>query len=117
VRVDFQHAGPVDRFASKVETAAFRIVQEALTNVARHAGVQEASVSLGAYPDRIELRVEDRGVGFHPESEWTQTSSGLAGMRERARLVGGRFEVESAPGAGTRLTATLPRTPAERPAA
>lgn len=113
VRVDFQHSGPVGRFASKVETAAFRIVQEALTNVARHARVQEASVSLEAHPDRIELRVEDRGVGFRPESAWTEASSGLTGMRERARLVGGRFRIDSAPGAGTRLTAELPRTPVE----
>ena len=117
VRVDFQHSGPVGRFASKVETAAFRIVQEALTNVARHARVQEVSVSLEAHPDRIELRVEDRGVGFRPESAWTEAASGLTGMRERARLVGGRFRIDSAPGAGTRLTAELPRAPVEGHAA
>ena len=117
VRVDFQHSGPVGRLATNVETAAFRIVQEALTNVARHARVQEARVSLEAHPDRIELRVEDRGVGFRPESAWTGASSGLAGMRERARLVGGRFRIDSAPGTGTRLEARLPRAPFEGQAA
>jgi PAS domain S-box-containing protein len=113
VRVDFRHAGPAGRLDSRVETAAFRIVQEALTNVARHAGVQEASVSLEARPDRIELRVEDRGVGFRPESVGTQVASGLAGMRERARLIGGRLRIDAAPGAGTRLVAELPRVPVE----
>ena len=113
VRVDFQHSGPVGRLDSQVETAAFRIVQEALTNVARHAGVQEASVRLEAHPDRIELRVVDRGLGFRPESAGARASSGLAGMRERARLVGGRFRIDSVPGAGTRLTAELPRAPVE----
>ncbi|HSD66547.1 MAG TPA: PAS domain S-box protein [Vicinamibacteria bacterium] len=117
VRVDFEHVGPAGRFASKAETAAFRIVQEALTNVARHARVPEASVRLEFHPDRIELRVEDRGVGFRPESARTEASSGLAGMRERARLVGGRLRVDSVPGSGTRLMAELPRTPVERQAA
>jgi signal transduction histidine kinase len=113
VRVDFQHVGSGGRFASKVETAAFRIVQEALTNVARHAGVEEASVRLEAQPGRIELSVEDRGIGFRPESVWAEAPSGLTGMRERARLVGGRFRIDSTPGAGTRLTAELPHSPGE----
>ncbi len=117
VRVEFQHVGPVGRVASKVETAAFRIVQEALTNVARHAVVAEASVRLEGHPDRIDLRVEDRGVGFRPESARARASSGLTGMRERARLVGGRLQIESAPGEGTRLIAVLPREPVEGRAA
>jgi PAS domain S-box-containing protein len=111
VRVDFRLLGPEGRFGSRVETAAFRIVQEALTNVARHAGVGEVSVRLGVHPDRVELRVEDRGVGFRPESAWMEASSGLTGMRERARLLGGRFRIDSTPGEGTRLMAELPRSP------
>ncbi|HSD26320.1 MAG TPA: PAS domain-containing sensor histidine kinase [Vicinamibacteria bacterium] len=113
IRVDFHQTAPVGRLPSPVETAAFRIVQEALTNVARHASVQEASVLLDVHPDRIELLVEDRGVGFRPESAWTGASSGLTGMRDRARLAGGRFAIDSAPGAGTRLTAALPRADVE----
>jgi signal transduction histidine kinase len=116
IRVDFRSSAPVGRLPLQVETAAYRIVQEALTNVARHAGVQEASVSLDAHPDCIVLRVEDRGVGFRPDTAWTGASSGLTGMRDRARLAGGRFTVDSAPGGGTRLTAELPRTVVEGPA-
>lgn len=113
IRVDFRQSAPVGRLPSQVETAAFRIVQEALTNVARHAGVQEASVRLDAHPDRIVLWVEDRGAGFLPESAWAGASSGLTGMRDRARLTGGRFAVDAAPGTGTRLRAELPRTAVE----
>jgi PAS domain S-box-containing protein len=113
IRVDFEQSAPIGRLPSPVETAAFRIVQEALTNVARHAGVDEAKVRLDARADRIEVRVEDRGAGFRPESAWTAASSGLTGMRDRARLAGGRLVVASAPGSGTRLRAELPRSPAD----
>jgi len=113
VRVDFRQSASVGRLPAPVETAAFRIVQEALTNVARHAGVNDAEVRLDARPDRIELRVEDRGVGFRPELAWAGASSGLSGMRERARLAGGRLVIDSAPGAGTRLRAELPRVAVE----
>lgn len=113
VQVEFTNHRPADRFAPDVETAAFRIVQEALANVARHAHVQDASVILTVHPDRLELRVEDRGVGFRPDLTRAEASGGLTGMRERARLLGGRLRVESAPGEGTRVTADLPRSPIE----
>jgi PAS domain S-box-containing protein len=113
IRVDFRRSASVGRLPPTVETAAFRIVQEALTNVARHAGVSEAKVRLGARADRIELWVEDRGAGFCPESAWAGASSGLTGMRDRARLAGGRLLVDSTPGAGTRVRAELPRVAAE----
>ena len=96
-----------------METAAFRIVQEALTNVARHARVAEVAVSLDAPAEGIELRIEDRGRGFEAASATPGGSGGLAGMQERARLVGGRLRVESAPGRGTRLVAALPGSPRE----
>jgi signal transduction histidine kinase len=110
VLVDFRQSGPVARLPPVVETAAFRIVQEALTNVARHARVRQARVSLDPRPDRVVLRVEDAGVGFPPDAAWAGASSGLKGMRDRARLAGGRLEVLSAPGSGTRVVAELPRT-------
>jgi PAS domain S-box-containing protein len=113
VRVEFHRHEPVGRFAPDVETAAFRIVQEALTNVARHARVQKASVSLAAHADRLELRVEDRGVGFRPEAVGAEASGGLTGMRERARLLGGRLHIQSVPGEGTWLLAELPSAPVE----
>jgi PAS domain S-box-containing protein len=111
VQVEFQPRGSAGRFAPEVETAAFRIVQEALTNVARHARVTEVEVSLEARADGLELRIEDRGIGFELATARPGGSGGLAGMQERARLLGGRVLIESAPGKGTRLVADLPGAP------
>jgi signal transduction histidine kinase len=109
VKVTFEHAGLETRFSPEAETAAYRIVQEALTNVARHAAVDRATVVLGVTQDMLCLQIQDTGVGFDPHAALlSETSSGLAGMRERATLLGGRLVVESVPGAGTRVTAELP---------
>jgi PAS domain S-box-containing protein len=110
VRVSFEHGPLPERFPAGVETAAYRIVQEALTNVARHAGVPEAVVRLWADPGVLGVQVEDRGRGFALRAV-SAASAGLSGMRERARLLGGRLEVVSAPGAGTRVTTELPVHP------
>jgi PAS domain S-box-containing protein len=115
VRVDFEHAGLERRFRPEVETAAYRIAQEALTNVARHAGVAEVRVRLWAKDDALLLQVEDQGAGFDLEAaDSVGRSSGLSGMRERAALLGGRLTLASAPGSGTTLAVELP---AEWPAA
>jgi two-component system NarL family sensor kinase len=91
----------------RVEAALYRICQEALANVARHAGATRASVRLVATPGRIRLAVEDDGRGFDP-SGVPPGRHGLLGMRERAELLGGTFEVESTPEKGTRLEASVP---------
>lgn len=110
VCVTFKHAGLEGRrFAPQVETAAYRIVQEALTNVARHAGVSEVTVRLWTDQDTLSVQVKDRGAGFDPEATLaTSDTIGLAGMRERAVLLGGQLTIESVPGAGTYVTAELP---------
>jgi len=78
-------------------------------NVARHAGVREVGVQLWVDRDKLNLQVRDKGIGFDRRSEKRSTySSGLLGMQERAELLEGQLNVESAPGAGTRLTAELP---------
>jgi PAS domain S-box-containing protein len=107
VRVDFRHSGLEGRrFAAELETAAFRIVQEALTNVARHAGADEARVRIWADQHTLVAQIEDHGRGFDPELTLAaDRSTGLAGMRERALLLGGQFTVESHPDRGTRLRA------------
>lgn len=109
VRVDFKYGGiETRRFEPEVETAAYRIVQEALTNVARHAQVNEVSVRVWTQQTRLIVEVEDAGAGFDAEAVLTASgTSGLAGMRERAMLLGGQLLVESRPGEGTRLTAEL----------
>lgn len=109
IRVTCQHGDLDQRFSSEVETTVYRIVQEALTNVARYAQVDEVTVLLWADEDAIHVQVEDRGVGFDPKAVMAEArSSGLMGMYERAVLLGGQLTIESRPGAGTRLKADLP---------
>jgi PAS domain S-box-containing protein len=109
VRVEFAHAGLGRRFGSRLEIAAFRTVQEALTNVARHAGVAAVRVEVRADADRLTIRVEDAGPGFDAATA-PQAGGGLGllGMSERARALSGRLTVTSLPGAGTQITADLP---------
>ena len=110
IRVTFKHAGLNDRrFPLAVETAVFRIVQEALTNVVRHAKVNEVIVRLWSDEKIIGAQIEDNGIGFDANAVLKAgNSSGLYGMRERALLLGGQFTIETGPGTGTRLTAELP---------
>src|SRR5471032_3278840 len=89
-------------------TAVFRIVQESLTNVSRHAGASRVAVTLVSTDLALDLRVSDDGQGFDLESEQSGYSYGLLGMSERARLIGGTLQVDSAPGAGTMVSINLP---------
>ena len=108
VQVDFKHAGLAGRrFGPAVETAAFRIVQEALTNVARHAGVKHVTVRSWSDHETLHVLVEDQGTGFEPQ-RLPAASHGLTGMRERASALGGQLTIDSAPGVGTCILAALP---------
>ena len=108
VQVDCKHVGLEGRrFGAAVETAAFRIVQEALTNVARHARVPRAMVRLWSDSDRLGVQIEDYGIGFDPQTA-SAASSGLAGMRERASALKGHLTIDSAPGSGTRIMVEWP---------
>lgn len=110
IQVRLDHSGVEGRrFAAPVETAAYRIMQEALTNVARHARVGAVAVRLWTAGGTLGVAIEDKGAGFDAVAALgPQRSSGLIGMRERAVLLGGRLTVDSAPGAGTRIIAELP---------
>jgi PAS domain S-box-containing protein len=106
VQVVLEHHGLDRRFAAEREVAAYRVVQEALTNVARHAGVQEAAVRIQLDAGMLHLEIEDQGVGFDFNAVLSSGNCcGLSGMRQRVALLGGRIAVVSAPGAGTRLSA------------
>lgn len=111
IHARFHHADLDRRFGAQVELTAFRIVQEALTNVARHAGVRQAKVDVWANPESLGVRIEDEGRGFDVEAVLAARSSGLEGMRERSRLAGGRLAIESEPGKGTTLSVELPLDP------
>ncbi len=89
----------------------YRILQEALTNVTRHARAGIVDVSVGTGAGQIRLRIRDDGVGFRPDSLPIERRFGLLGMRERAELLGGTFRVESAPGAGTVIHVSIPLVP------
>jgi PAS domain S-box-containing protein len=108
VRVAFEHRGLGRRLPAAAETAAYRIVQEALSNVARHAGVDHCTLAVRLEGRVLHLRIEDGGRGFDVGSVRREPSTGLSGMRERAALLGGQARFESAPGRGTRLAFELP---------
>jgi PAS domain S-box-containing protein len=91
----------------EVQTQLFRCVQEAFTNVARHAAASRVELEVAADPDGVTVSVTDDGRGFDTASV-PERSLGLVGMRERARLVGGELLLESGPGEGTRITVRLP---------
>jgi two-component system, NarL family, sensor kinase len=91
----------------RVEAALYRICQEALANILRHAGADRASVQFVSTPERVRLVVQDNGRGFDA-SEVPPDSHGLIGMRERAEMLGGTLEVQSEAGGGTRIAATVP---------
>lgn len=118
VHVDFRHQGLEGRrFERDTETVACRIIQEALTNVARHAHTQLVEVRVWVDDVALNLRVEDHGSGFDTHALVGAVSSGLAGMEERASILGGSFTIDTQPGRGTNLEAELPlvsaRTSAE----
>src|SRR5215216_3987957 len=91
----------------RVEVALYRICQEALTNIARHAEAERVTVWLVATPEQVQLTVEDDGQGFHA-SEAVGDRHGLVGMNERAKMLGGALELRTSPGAGTRVRVTVP---------
>jgi len=112
VGIDFQHSGLQGvRFASAIETAVYRLVQEALTNIARHSGVEQAAVRVETNNASMNIFIEDMGAGFDVKSMLTQNDTGgLSGMRERVRLLEGEMEIASAPGRGARISIHLPLT-------
>lgn len=89
-----------------VETVIFRAVQEALNNIFRHAGVQEADISLEYRPECVRVTIVDQGSGFDVSEQ--KYGFGLAGMRERVEAVSGNLEIVTAPGAGTRIEIVVP---------
>ena len=91
----------------EIEQALFRVAQEALANVARHSGANKAEVDLIYDADRLTLRVADDGRGFDPKGR-SQEGFGLQSMSERLEKLGGRIDVESAPGEGTRIVCVCP---------
>jgi signal transduction histidine kinase len=116
IPVDFHSQGvEEERLPPELETALYRVTQEALTNIIRHAQAKHVGILLERRPELVSLIVEDDGQGFNAETvlqtSATQKKLGLLGMLERVKLVGGTFEIESAPGAGATVFVRLPLEP------
>jgi signal transduction histidine kinase len=103
-----------DRIAPEIETTLYRIAQEALNNIAKHARATKVDMIIERQLEQVSLIVEDNGVGFSPKkgSGMGNGELGLIGMRERASLVGGTIEIESNPGQGVTIFVRVP-TPKE----
>ena len=109
IRVDVTQDDIPQRLPREVEVAAYRIVQEALTNVAKHSGATACQIVLARSDGRLQIVVEDDGAGFDASDVRVQGRGlGLVGMRERAALLSGQVTFDSQPGVGTRVTARLP---------
>jgi len=108
--VNFEFSDVPKDTPEDVSLCLFRIVQEALSNVVKHSAAQKVRVTLTGATDRIDLRIEDSGIGFDPESSQNTATLGLISMRERVRLIGGQFSIESEPSVGTRIRVQVPIT-------
>ena len=102
------HATTSDRLALRTESELYRIAQEALTNVRKHARAHSVKIGLHKRGETIVLSVDDDGNGFVVRAAGTGDGQGLIGMRERAKLLGGRLAISSGPGKGTHVTARVP---------
>ncbi len=107
VQVEFRHEGIVEQFPGDVRTAAYRVLQEGLNNIAKHARTPKARVSISVKADILHIELSDEGIGFDPGAVSGQCA-GLMGMRERVAMLGGSMRLDSAPGNGTWIGVDLP---------
>jgi signal transduction histidine kinase len=106
IAIELELSLPEKRFSAEIETTVFRMVQEALTNVARHSGATAAVVTVTADEDALQVEIADRGRGFDATTALARRDSlGLAGIAERVRLAGGELDIFSQSGQGTRIHA------------
>jgi signal transduction histidine kinase len=116
LQVEFSHGDVPRDLPEDVSLCLYRVVQEALRNVVKHSGADEAAISLTADAGGIRLVVSDSGSGFDPRVAGGQGGLGFVSMQERLRLVGGQIEIGSQPGRGTRVVAWAPLPAEDAPA-
>jgi signal transduction histidine kinase len=107
IAVNFEHEALRNRYPPDIETGIYRIIQEALTNVARHAHIESVSIHFWEIGGYLLLYVTDTGRGFDPK-QIGYSSSGLAGMRERVLALNGEIVIDSQPGHGTQISVSIP---------
>jgi PAS domain S-box-containing protein len=111
IEIKFEHEGLKsvgNKLSPEVNTTAYRVIQEALTNVARYADVKKALVDVTLNNNFLLISIADVGRGFNLSELNANTSTGISGMRERVRLLGGKLKLETSPGQGTRILVELP---------
>lgn len=108
-KIDFHIRGKETRYSEKFETAVFRLIQEAVQNAVKHSGASLIKVYLEATGERLNILVEDNGIGFNKE-EKKDKSFGLLGMRERIQMLEGELDINSEIGKGTKIKISLPST-------
>lgn len=111
IRYSISFTPAADRLDDDYAIALFRIVQESLSNIVRHAMAHSVHITLGHHEGEMHLLVEDDGKGFDATRVDHATHFGLLGISERVTAFGGTLEIDSSPGAGTRLSVTLPQVP------
>jgi len=107
VEIEFTHEACGGRLPGLLETTIFRVIQEAVTNACRHSQSPKVGIQLVQHDESLQITVRDWGVGFDPQ-QVSPSRFGLQSIRERARLLGGRAEIDTAPGKGTTVTVELP---------
>jgi len=106
-KIEFHSKVAFSRLAPVVENSIYRIVQEGLANASRHSRSEKVRISLVQHGDRVRIQIQDWGIGFNPKAAG-ENRFGLEGIRERARLLGGKAWIHSKPGEGTRIAVELP---------
>ena len=106
IQVSLAGSDALENLREPLVTAVYRMVQEALTNVARHSGASKVAVALEIADDHLEVSIKDNGSGLNPDP--TRKSFGLLGIRERARTLGGEARIYSAPEGGTAVEIAVP---------
>jgi len=108
VKAELRCSGVPDNLPAEVSLCLFRVMQEAMHNVAKHSQASKIDVEMNGTPHSLHLSISDNGVGFTPKAPNAKPGLGLTSMRERLHLIGGKFTIVSKPGSGTRIEATVP---------
>jgi signal transduction histidine kinase len=111
IHIRFRTTGISEDMPPKLKLMFFRIVQEQLTNIQKHARARHISITIKEVEGAIRLRIRDDGIGFDPKTK--KKGIGLGNIRSRTQIYNGRFDIKSAPGQGCLLTVTIPRSQKE----
>lgn len=112
--IHFQFTGIEVRLPTSFEVAIYRLVQESMNNISKHANAKHVEIKVDFSPDMTEIIVADDGIGFADDASDQEKKFGLLGMRERVKLLAGELKIDSAPGKGTTITISIPMPKEER---